>query len=54
MKSIEIRNQDLIVKEKIIGYIENQVMPHGTSGRVSCPKRFIGKKAIIIITDDKK
>lgn len=54
MKSVEIKNKNLILEEKILGYIENQVMPHGTSGRVSCPKRFIGKKAIVIIVDDKK
>jgi len=53
MNNVEIKNKNLIIKEKILGFIENEVMPHGTSGRVSCPKRFIGKKAFIIIIEDK-
>jgi len=52
MRKVEIKSKNLIIKEKILGFIENEVMTHGTSGRVSCPKRFIGKRAYIIIIDD--
>ncbi|MBU4070073.1 MAG: DUF2080 family transposase-associated protein [Nanoarchaeota archaeon] len=53
MKQIEIKKNNLIIKEKILGYIDSEVKSHGTSGRVNCPKRFIGKKAFVIIIDDK-
>lgn len=52
MRKVEIKDKNLVIKEKIIGFIENKVMPHGTSGRVSCPRRFIGKRAILIIIED--
>ena len=52
MRKVEIKSKNLVIKEKILGFIENEVMTHGTSGRVSCPKRFIGKRAYIIIVDD--
>lgn len=49
MKRIEIKKGNLVLKEKILGFLEAEVKSHGTSGRVSCPKRFIGKKAYLII-----
>lgn len=52
MRKVEIKSKNLIIKEKILGLIESEVRTHGTSGRVSCPKRFIGKRAYIIIVDD--
>ena len=54
MKRVEIKKGNLLLKDKILGFIEGEVMSHGTSGRVSCPKRYIGKKAYIIIVEDKK
>jgi len=49
MRKIEIKRGNLVLKDKIFGFLEGKVMSHGTSGRVSCPKRFIGKKAYLII-----
>ena len=49
MTKVEIKKGNLILKENILGFIEGEVRSHGTSARVSCPKRFIGKKAYVII-----
>lgn len=49
MKRLEIKRGNLILKDKILGFFEGEVKSHGTSGRVNCPKRFIGKKAYLII-----
>lgn len=49
MVKIEIKKSDLILKDKVIGFLEGEVKSHGTSGRVSCPRRFIGKKAYLVI-----
>jgi len=54
MRQIEIKNNNMIIKEKILGFIEGEIKSHGTSGRMNCPKRFIGKRAILTIVDDKK
>ncbi len=49
MVKIEIKMSNLILKDKILGFLEGKVKSHGTSGRVSCPRRFIGKKAYLVI-----
>jgi len=54
MKQVKIKKNNLIIKEKILGFIDGEIKSHGTSGRVSCPKKFIGKKAFVIIIDDEK
>ena len=54
MKQIEIKKNNLVIKEKILGYVDGEVRSHGTSGRINCPKRFIGKKVFVILVDGKK
>ena len=49
MSKVEIKKGNLILKENIIGFVEGEVKSHGTSGRVSCPKRYIGKKVYLVI-----
>ena len=51
MKKIEIKRGNLVLKEKILGFLEGEVKSHGTSGRVSCPRRFIGKKAYLVVVE---
>ncbi len=45
MTKVEIKRGNLTIKDKVLGVIEGKVKSHGTSARISCPKRFIGKKA---------
>ena len=35
----------------ITGYIKRKVTPHGTGAKVTCPKKYLGKTAYLIITD---
>ena len=49
MVEVEIKKKNLTLKDNILGFIEGVVKSHGTSARVSCPKKFIGKKAYLII-----
>lgn len=51
MREIEIKKGNLLLKDKVLGFLEGEVRSHGTSGRVSCPRRFIGKKAYLIIVE---
>ena len=50
MKKIEINKGKLLLKDEIEGFLEREVTPFGTSAKVDCPKRFIGKKVYLIIT----
>lgn len=50
---IELKQGTLILKENNIkGFLERTVNSIGTSGKVDVPKRFIGKRAYVIIVDD--
>ena len=49
MRIIELKKEDLTLKDKIEGFLERIVSPLGNSGKVDCPKRFIGRRAYILI-----
>lgn len=50
MRKIELRNETLMLEEKgILGFIEKKVTPFGTSAKVDCPKKFVGKRVYLII-----
>jgi len=52
MRIIELKKEDLILKDKIEGFLERTVSPLGNSGKVDCPKRFIGRRVYILIAYD--
>lgn len=49
MRIIELKKENLTLKDKIEGFLERTVSPLGNSGKVDCPKRFIGRRAYILI-----
>jgi len=49
MKIIELKKGNLILRDKAIGFIVKKVTPYGNGGKVDCPKRFIGKRAYLVI-----
>jgi len=50
MRKIELKKETLTLTEKnILGFLERKVTPVGNSAKVDCPKRFIGKRAYVII-----
>ena len=52
MREIELIKGNLKLKDKIEGFLERTVSPLGNSGKVDCPKRFIGRRAYILIAQD--
>ena len=52
MRIIELKKEDLTLKDKIEGFLERTVSPLGNSGKVDCPKRFIGRRVYLLITQD--
>lgn len=49
---IELKQGNLTLKENNIkGFLERTVNPIGTSAKVDVPKRFIGKRAYVIIVN---
>jgi putative transposon-encoded protein len=52
MRKIELRNHDLNFHEQVLGFLEKEVTSLGNSGKVDCPKRFIGKRAYLIVCEE--
>ncbi|MEM4360160.1 MAG: DUF2080 family transposase-associated protein [Candidatus Bilamarchaeaceae archaeon] len=52
MRTIELRKENLKLSDKILGFLERTVTPFGTSGKVDCPRKFVGKRAYLIICKD--
>ena len=54
MKEITISSKGLTLKDnQILDFFEKEVTPHGTGGKIPCSSKYIGKKAYVIITDEK-
>jgi len=50
MRKIELKNDVLVLEEKgILGFLVREVSPFGNSAKVDCPRRYIGKRAYLII-----
>ena len=55
MKRIEVKKNVLTLKDDgVIDFFEKEVTPHGTGGKIPCSSKYIGKKAYVIITDEKE
>lgn len=49
MKLVKLKKGNFVLKDKAIGFIVKKVTPYGNGAKVDCPKRFIGKKAYLVI-----
>ena len=52
MKKVKIIQKSILTLKGIKCFLEREVKPFGTSGRIDFPKEFIGKKVYVIITDE--
>ncbi|MBU3957692.1 MAG: DUF2080 family transposase-associated protein [Nanoarchaeota archaeon] len=50
-RKIELRKETLVLEDRNIeGFLERIVTPFGTSAKVDVPKKYIKKRAYVIIT----
>jgi putative transposon-encoded protein len=54
MRKIQINNNELIINEKAELVYELVVTSFGTSAKVGAPKKYIGRRAYVVILKDKK
>jgi putative transposon-encoded protein len=52
MKKVNIVNKTTLTLRGIKCFLEREVKPFGTSGRIDFPKEFIGKKVFVIVADE--
>ncbi len=51
MRKIKIQKGNLEVRDKLVGFFEKTIVPHGNGAKVLCPKEFIGKKVYVLIKE---
>jgi len=52
MRIIELNKGNLVFKDKIEGFLERVATPLGNSGKIDCPKRFIGRRVYVLISKE--
>lgn len=52
MREVKVQKGDLHIKEKVEVIYERQVTPFGNSAKIDSQKKFIGKRAYVIIVKD--
>ena len=52
MREIELIKGNLKLKDKIEGFLEREVKKFGNSGKIDCPKKFIGRRVYVLISYD--
>ena len=51
MRRVKIIQKSTLTLKGIKCFLEREVKPFGTSGRIDFPKEFIGKKVYVIVAD---
>ena len=51
MRKIKVSKGELTIKDKLIGFFEKEIVPHGNGAKVLCPKEHIGKKVYVLIRE---
>ncbi|MDI6856650.1 MAG: DUF2080 family transposase-associated protein [Candidatus Thermoplasmatota archaeon] len=49
MRRIKISTKTITLKDQVEVFYEKRVTPFGNSGKVDAPKRYINKRAYIVI-----
>lgn len=52
MRSIEVRKGDFVVRERVEVVYEKVVTRFGNSGKIDAPKKYIGKRAYVVVVKD--
>lgn len=52
MTAIRIGEEKALIEEEIKTYYEKEITEFGNSAKVGVPKRYRGKRALVIILDD--
>ena len=49
MRELVVSENKLVLQDEVVEMFEKEVTPHGNGAKIPCPKKYIGKKAYIII-----
>ena len=51
MSNIKITQKSITLKDKATDFFQKKITQFGNGAKIDCPKKHLGKKAYIIITD---
>jgi len=52
MRTVNIKDKELTIKDKVETLYEKTITPFGNSAKIDAPKKYIGRRAFVIIMDD--
>ena len=52
MRIVNIKDKELTIKDKVETLYEKTITPFGNSAKIDAPKKFIGRRAFVIIMED--
>ena len=52
MRKIHMTTEDVVLSDKVEVFYEKRITPFGNSAKVDAPKKYIGKRAYVIILKD--
>jgi len=51
-RKVNFQTTNELTLKGIVGFVKRRVTPHGTGAKVTCPREYLGKTAILVITDE--
>jgi putative transposon-encoded protein len=52
MRKIQVIHGDLLIKERVEVVYEKRITPFGNSAKVDAPKKYIGKRAYVVVVKE--
>jgi putative transposon-encoded protein len=52
MRKIQVIHGDLLIKESVEVIYEKRITPFGNSAKVDAPKKYIGKRAYVVVVKE--
>jgi len=52
MRTVQVKKGDLTIKEKVEVIYERTITPFGNSAKVDAQKKYIGRRAYVIVLKD--
>ncbi len=52
MRRVEVKKEDFVLREEVEVVFEKKITPFGNSAKVDVPKRYLGRRAYVIVVRD--
>ena len=50
---IDLNKGKLAIKKKVLGFYTADVSKFGNSAKINCQKKYLGKKVLVVVLDEK-